>query len=65
MALLVVTGLPSSGRSTRVAEIQRHFDDRIRDSAQFKRVVVLTDDDVYAGRAVYDCRWRAALRGAC
>ena len=48
MALLVVTGLPSSGRSTRVAEIQRHFDDRIRDSAQFKRVVVLTDDDVYA-----------------
>lgn len=56
MALLVVAGLPSSGRSTRVADISRTFENAIRDNAKLSRVAVVTDDDAHAGRDVYESR---------
>lgn len=55
MALLVVTGLPSSGRSTRVDELARFLEAKIADHPTLSQVRVLRGEDVHADLSVYEC----------
>ena len=61
MALLVVTGLPCSGRSTRVKEIQSYFESRLESNPSLSRVCVIQDADVHVDRHVYECMLTAPL----
>lgn len=64
MALIIVSGLPCSGRSRRVHELRTAFEGRIASAAAapssssgsstLRRVVALTDDDISNTRAAYD-----------
>ena len=54
MALLIVAGLPCSGRSTHAAAIERYVGERLEGTGM-DSVVCVRDDDVHASRAVYDC----------
>ena len=55
MALLVVAGLPCSGRTTRVNEIAAYFEKQIDTVPQLERVLVLRDSDIHVSRDVYAC----------
>lgn len=54
MALLVVTGLPCSGRTTRVQEIRANFESRLASSPTLSSVRVVQDADVHVDRHVYE-----------
>ncbi|SHO77303.1 Similar to S.cerevisiae protein KTI12 (Protein that plays a role in modification of tRNA wobble nucleosides) [Malassezia sympodialis ATCC 42132] len=54
MALLVVTGLPSSGRSTRVDELARFLEPKIADHATLSQVKIVRGEDVHADLSVYE-----------
>ena len=56
MALLVVTGLPSSGRSTRVDELARFLEPKIADHATLSQVKIVRGEDVHADLSVYECK---------
>ncbi|WFC95101.1 kti12, chromatin associated [Malassezia brasiliensis] len=54
MALVIVTGLPCSGRTTRAKEIQRAFQARIAEFPSLGRVVRVSDDDVHTEKQAFD-----------
>lgn len=54
MALLIVAGLPCSGRSTRVAETQAYFETHLAEVPSLARVTVVTDEDVHVDKSVYE-----------
>lgn len=55
MALLIVTGLPSSGRSTRVEELTLFLEDKIKNHPILSNVQVVRGEDVHADLHVYEC----------
>ena len=57
MALLVVTGLPCSGRTTRALEIQAYFESQLAQTPSLTSVVCITDDNVHVDRSVYECTY--------
>ncbi|KIL68975.1 hypothetical protein M378DRAFT_70738 [Amanita muscaria Koide BX008] len=57
MALITVTGLPCSGKSTRINQLRTFFGDkinRISYEGPLRKVFVLSDDDLEISRSVYD-----------
>lgn len=56
MALLVVTGLPSSGRSTRIDELARFLEGKITGHPTLSQVKVVRGEDVHADLSVYECK---------
>ncbi|WFD19094.1 kti12, chromatin associated [Malassezia caprae] len=54
MALLVVTGLPSSGRSTRVNELAHFLEGKIADHPTLSHVKIVRGEDVHADLSVYE-----------
>lgn len=55
MALVIVTGLPCSGRTTRAMEMQRAFESRLAETPNLGRVVRVSDDDVHTEKQAFDC----------
>lgn len=57
MALIVFSGYPSSGKSTRAAQLKADFEERIRSGASgvggLSEVVVVEDVE-YGGRGAFD-----------
>lgn len=56
MALLVVTGLPCSGRTTRAQEAAKYFEAQISSHPKLKEVVIIGDEDIHVDRSVYECK---------
>lgn len=57
MALITVTGFPLSGKSTRVAQIQKYIQSKLNDSeysGSIQKVVIVSDDSLRIPRSVYD-----------
>lgn len=55
MALVIVTGLPCSGRTTRAREVHAAFEARLHEVPSLSRVVRVCDDDVHVDKSVFDC----------
>lgn len=56
MALVIVSGLASSGRSTRSQLIKEDLEERLKltpSSSAINRVVIVSDNDIHASRSVY------------
>jgi hypothetical protein len=65
MALVTFSGFPSSGKSTRVAELKAALDTRIAETSSPLSVVVLSDDALGTPRTAYaDARAEKTARGA-
>ncbi|VDC05532.1 unnamed protein product [Peniophora sp. CBMAI 1063] len=68
MAMITVSGFPSSGKSRRVAALQADLERRLLDASYdgpLKRVVVLSDDSLNISRSAYDdSRAEKPARGA-
>ena len=57
MAMITVSGFPSSGKSRRVASLQEDLERKLQDASYegpLKRVVVLSDDSLNISRSAYD-----------
>lgn len=57
MALITITGYPSSGKSRRVQQLRDHLENKLVDPGYHGptlKVVVLSDDGLNLARSVYD-----------
>ncbi|KAG1739440.1 chromatin associated protein KTI12 [Suillus paluster] len=54
MALITISGYPSSGKSTRAAQIHDYFSSSLQSSSPQLKVKVISDDDLTIDRASYD-----------
>jgi len=57
MALITVTGYPSSGKSRRAQQLKEYLENRLTDPEYHGpsvKVVVLSDDNLNLARSVYD-----------
>ena len=63
MALITVSGLPSSGRSRRSQQMKDDFEARIQASPSSapSRVVIVSDQDTHVSRSAYACKLTLGL----
>ena len=57
MALITITGYPSSGKSRRAQQLKEYLENKLADPGYHGptlKVVVLSDDDLNLSRSVYD-----------
>jgi protein KTI12 len=57
MALITITGYPSSGKSKRAQQLKEYFENRLTDpeyQGPTLKVVILSDDNLNLTRNVYD-----------
>ena len=57
MALITITGYPSSGKSRRAQQLKEYLEKKLGDPEYHGptlKVVVLSDDDLNLSRSVYD-----------
>ena len=66
MALITITGYPSSGKSRRAQQFKEYLENRLADPEYHGptlKVVVLSDDNLNLTRSVYDGIWAGAFSG--
>jgi len=66
MALITITGYPSSGKSRRAQQLREYFENRLADPEYHGptlKVVVLSDDNLDIARSVYDGIYVCAFFG--
>jgi protein KTI12 len=54
MALITLSGYPSSGKTRRAIQLKHYLDRRLADSPHTQNVVLLSDDSVNIDRSSYD-----------
>jgi len=57
MALITITGYPSSGKSRRAQQLKEYLENKLADPEYHGptvKLVVLSDDDLNLSRSVYD-----------
>ena len=57
MALVTITGYPSSGKSRRAAQLKSHLENRLQDpnyAGPKLKVQIISDDDLNLERKVYN-----------
>ena len=57
MALITITGYPSSGKSRRAQQLKEYLENKLADpeyQGPTLKLVVLSDDDLNLSRGVYD-----------
>jgi protein KTI12 len=54
MPLVMLSGLPSSGKTTRALQLQKALEDKIESSSQKMKIHVINDDSLNINRQVYE-----------
>jgi hypothetical protein len=55
MPLILLTGLPSSGKSRRAQQISDYCKQRCLDEKLSMEVMLIRDETLHSGKTVYDC----------